>query len=526
VSSVLIVARDITERRRNEERLRELAALVEKAQDAIYVRDLDQHITYWNPGAERLYGWTAAEVLGRRAVDLFYKQKTPELVEIHRTVLEKGEWMGELRQLNKQGRLVTVMARRNLLRDAQGRPVSILNINTDVTEQRQLETQLLRNQRIESIGELTGRIAHDLNNVLSPILMGSELIAMTPLNDSARTLIESIGTSARHGAALVRQLLSFARGIEGERVVVRPADFFADMTLLLRQTLTMGIELRVVCASDCHPVLADPTQLRQVVLNLCINARDAMPQGGIVSVTAENVVVDEALARSIPAGRPGGHLCISVSDTGTGMTPEVMEKIFDPFFTTKEPGKGTGLGLSTVRGIVKGHGGFIRLESEVGRGTTFHLYLPWQETASASATDRTEVKNPAERSGAVLVVDDDPGVRAAIQLELEYEGYRVITASGGREGIERFRSDAGRIATVITDLAMPEVDGRAVIAAVRALAPAVPVIALRSAGHTACPFDFDPKTVAASLEKPVNGAVLVKTLRQALKPRSEAGRSD
>jgi len=282
----------------------------------------------------------------------------------------------------------------------------------------------------------------------------------------------------------------------------------------------------VTCAPDCHPVLADPTQLRQVVLNLCINARDAMPQGGTVSVTAENVVVDEALARSIPAGRAGGHLCISVSDTGTGMTPAVMEKIFDPFFTTKEPGKGTGLGLSTVRGIVKGHGGFIRLESEPGRGTTFHLYLPWQETMAASSDDRTEAPNPTERAGAVLVVDDDPGVRAAIQLELEYEGYRVITASGGREGIERFKNDAGRIAVVITDLTMPEVDGRALIAAVHALAPATPVIALRSGGHTAFPFDFDPGTVAATLEKPVNGVVLLKALRQTLKSHAPAHRSD
>ena len=518
VSNVLVVARDITERRRNEERLRELAALVEKAQDAIYVRDLDQHITYWNPGAERLYGWTAGEVLGRRAVELFYKEETPELLEVRRILMEKGEWMGELRQLNKQGRLVTVMARRNLLRDTLGRPVSILNINTDVTEQRQLETQLLRTQRMESIGELTGRIAHDLNNVLSPILMGSELIAMTPLDASARTMVETINTSARHGAALVRQLLAFARGIEGERSVVMPAAFLADMELLLRQALVAGIELRVTCAPDCRPVLADPTQLRQVVLNLCINARDAMPGGGIVSVAAENAVVDEALARGLPDGRSGEYLRISVSDTGTGIPPSVLERIFDPFFTTKEPGKGTGLGLSTVRGIVKGHGGFIQVESEVGHGTIFHLYLPAQGAPSGAGPGGAGGKEPAERPGAVLVIDDDPGVRMALQLELEYQGYRVIVAAGGREGIERFRSDPGRIAAVITDLAMPEVHGREVIAAVRALAPATPIIALRStAGLTVCPFDFEPKTVAATLEKPVNGAVLLKALRQVIK---------
>lgn len=517
VSNVLVVARDVTGRRRSEERLRELAALVEKAQDAIYVRDLDQHITYWNPGAERLYGWTAEEVLGKRAVELFYKEETPEIQEVRRVLMEKGEWMGELRQLNKQGRLVTVMARRNLLRDAQGRPVSILNINTDVTEQRQLETQLLRVQRMDSIGDLTGRIAHDLNNVLSPILMGSELIAMTPITDTARSMIESISTSARHGAALVRQLLAFARGIEGERSVVMPAAFLADMKLLLGQTLAAGIELRVACAPDCRPVLADPTQLRQVVLNLCINARDAMPGGGTVSVAAENARVDESLARGLPDGCAGEYLCISVSDTGTGMPASVIEKIFDPFFTTKEPGKGTGLGLSTVRGIVKGHGGFIQVESEEGRGTTFRLYLPAQG-ASAAGAGRPAEQAPAERPGAVLVIDDDAGVRVALQLELEYEGYRVITAAGGREGIDRLRSNAGRIAAVITDLTMPGVDGREVIAAVRELAPATPVIALSStAGATACPFAFDPKSVAVTLEKPVAGAALLKAIRRVMK---------
>lgn len=519
VASVLVVARDITERRRNEARLRELAALVEKAQDAIYVRDLAQHITYWNPGAERLYGWTAAEVLGQRAVELLYKEETPELLEVRRAVMEKGEWMGELRQLNKQGRVVTVMARRNLLRDAQGRPVSILNINSDVTEQRQLEIQLLRAQRMESIGALTGRIAHDLNNVLSPILMGAELIGMTPINAAARTVVDSIGTSARHGAALVRQLLSFARGIEGERSVVRPDAFLADMKLLLSQVLAKGIELRVHCPPECRPVLADPTQLRQVVLNLCINARDAMPAGGTIEIAVANVTVDAALARSLPEGAPGDYLCITVSDTGTGMPPSVVEKIFDPFFTTKEPGKGTGLGLSTVRGIMKGHGGFIQVESEEGRGTAFRLYIPEQPVSSAPAGPGTaEPAAPVVRANTILVVDDDAGVREALQMALEYHGYRVVTASDGREGVERFRSGTGRIAAVIIDLAMPEAGGTAVIEAVRKQAPEMPIIALGSLnGGTSSPLDFDPRTVSATLEKPIKSDALLEALVQALK---------
>ena len=512
------IAKDITTRRLADERLREQAALLDHAQDAIYVRDLDQHITYWNRGAERIYGWTAEEVLGRRAVELLYKEDTSALLAIRRTVLEKGEWSGELRQLDKNGREVIVMARRNLLRDGQGRPVSILNINTDVTEHRKLETQLLRTQRMESIGTLTGGIAHDLNNVLSPILMGAELLNFSKLDDSARKTVGAIANSAQHGASLVRQLLAFARGTEGERAVVQMRPLLADLEILLRQTLPNSIELGLACAPDCRPVLADATQLKQVVLNLCINARDAMPAGGAITITTEDVLVDAALARSLPEGRPGEHLRISVADTGTGMPPEVIEKIFDPFFTTKEVGKGTGLGLSTVRGIAKGHGGFLQVESEVGNGTTFHLYLPALMVAPAPAGPASGAAEiPGGRGEIILVVDDDSGVCEMMKSLLEYHGYRVITACDGREGLERFRNCSGRIAVVITDLLMPVMNGVEVIAAVRTLDSAVPIIAISSLSVVGKRMpDFDQRTVSAAIDKPINTSLLLGILRRVI----------
>ncbi|MBC8008783.1 MAG: PAS domain S-box protein, partial [Burkholderiales bacterium] len=423
VVNVLVVARDITERKRSEARVRELAALVETAHDAIYVRDLSRHITYWSPGARRLYGWSADEVLGRSADELFYKADTPELLAIRQTVLEKGYWTGELRQFDKHDRELVVLARRTLLRDARGEPVSILNINTDVTELRRLEARLLSDQRMEIIGSLTGGIAHDLNNMLSPILMGAELLGLASLDERSRKTVEAISTSARHGTALVRQLMAFAKGNDGERIVVQIAPFLAEVEALLRQTLPRTITLSVSAAPDCWPVLADATQLKQILVNLCINSRDAMPGNGLVSIEADNILVDAALAREHPGASPGAHLRIRVSDTGSGIPPGVMARIFDPFFTTKAPGKGTGLGLSTVLGIVKGHGGFLEVESEPGRGTVFRLHFPMLKIEPDVAAPVPVTRPVASGRGeTILVVDDDPGIRELMRALLTQQG--------------------------------------------------------------------------------------------------------
>jgi PAS domain S-box-containing protein len=515
VLNVLVVSRDITERKRSEEQVRELAALLEKTQDAIYVRDLDQHITYWNSGAERLYGWKADEILGRRAVELLYKAETPELLEIRRTVMTKGEWSGELRQLTRSGREVVVLARRTLLRDSEGRPVSILNLNTDVTEQRQLQAQLLRNQRLESIGTLTGGIAHDLNNVLSPIMIGASLLSHWVIDARARSTLEAMTTSARHGAALVRQLLTFARGTEGERSLVQPGVLLADFAGLLHQSLPRSVHLAISTAPDCWPVLGDVTQLQQVLLNLSLNARDAMPQGGKLAITTCNVVVDEAFARRLPAGAPGAHLRISVSDTGSGMSAEIIEKIFDPFFTTKAPGKGTGLGLSTVRGIIKGHGGFIDIDSEVGRGSTFHLYFPMFRPVSPPAAPTGHL--PVGRGETILVVDDDPGMRDLMQSLLDMKGYQTLLACDGVDALKVFTENPDRIAAVVTDMFMPVMNGASLIVAIRAIRPALPVIAVTGLGDLGKSMPgFDQRTLSALILKPIDAVLLLGELRRAL----------
>ncbi len=513
VSHVLIVSRDVTERKQSEKRVGELAALLERAQDAIYVRDLNQHITYWNQGAERLYGWTQGEVLGRRAVELLYKQDNATLQAIRQTVLTQGEWVGELHQINKHGKEVIVIARRNLLRDDQGQPASILNINTDITEQRKLEVQLLRNQRMESIGTLTGGIAHDLNNVLSPILMGADLLSYSVLSDSARRTVDAITTSAKHGAELVRQLLAFARGTDGERAPVQVEALLNDLLILLRQTLPNSIEISLDCPADGPLVLADATQLKQVVLNVCINARDAMPDGGGITISTQNVSVD---ADSPADNVAGEYLRISVNDTGTGMSPEVVEKIFDPFFTTKEIGKGTGLGLSTVHGIIKGHGGFLQVDSKPGSGTTFHLHLPVLAKEPTVGEPTAPVSKGPEGHGAtILIIDEDPGIQEIMRTLLEHHHYRVLTAGNGRDGIKCLHENLPTIALVITDLFLPVKSGTEVITEVRALKPTLPVIVVASLtlAKQRMP-GFDPKAVAAALDKPINATLLLETLHR------------
>ena len=385
ITNLLVVARDITERKQAEAHIREQAALLDKARDAICVHEVDRGISYWNKSAERLYGWTAAEAAGRDVFTLLAGPASSPDDEWRQATLARGEWQGDIRHITKDGRELVVESRLTLIHDDQDRPKSILLINSDVTEQRALSALLQRKQRLESIGSLTGGIAHDLNNMLSPILMGSQLLSLTATDEAVRKTVAAIETSARHGSALVRQLLAFARGTEGERALVHIPDFLAELHPLLRHSLPRAIDVSIEAAPDCWPILADGTQLKQVLLNLCINARDAMPAGGRITIAADNTLVDAALASAWPDARPGAHVRISVTDTGEGVPPAIIEKIFDPFFTTKEPGKGTGLGLATVCGIAKGHGGFVTVESSPGAGTSFRLHLPFLGTSPAAA---------------------------------------------------------------------------------------------------------------------------------------------
>src|SRR5262245_31161708 len=371
---------EIAERIAREKKITEQAALLDIARDAILVQGLDDRIIYWNKSAVRIYGWPALEAAGRNVMELIYGDDQSQFKKAKEGLFHKGEWSGELRHLTRDGSKRIVYSRWTLVVDENGYPQSVFVINTDITERKRLEAQYLRAQRLESIGTLASGIAHDLNNVLSPILMAVHLLQTKFTDNESQRLLSVLQANTERGAEMVKQVLSFARGAQGERIALQPKHLIREMVKTLRSTFPKSIEIKVSIAEGLWPVIGDATQLHQVLMNLCVNARDAMPGGGKLVIEAQNIDIDETYARMNVEGKAGSYVMITVSDTGTGIGPEIINKIFEPFFTTKETGKGTGLGLSTVIGIVKNHGGFVNVYSEVGKETSFKVYLPVQDT--------------------------------------------------------------------------------------------------------------------------------------------------
>jgi PAS domain S-box-containing protein len=507
---------DITERKQAEARVREQAALLDEARDAIFVRDLDQRVTYWNKGAERLYGWTAEEILGKRASEILYKEDAPRRDEIWKAVVEKGEWTGELKQITKSGQGIVIVSRRTLLRDAQDKPTAVLNINTDVTEKKQLEEKFLRAQRLESIGALAGGIAHDLNNVLAPVLMAAELLQDELSSDMGKNMLEMIRVSANRGGDMVKQILSFARGVSGEPIVLQLRHLIKDMAKLVQDTFPRSIGVQTRAGNDLQPILADATQLHQVLLNLCVNGRDAMPNGGTLLIEAENLVLNNKSFRGVERPVSGPFVLLAVSDTGTGIPPELMDKIFEPFFTTKEQGKGTGLGLSTVIGIVKNHGGFLEVNSEVGKGTSFRIYLPATTKAAQEPAGAHAVELPEGRGEQILLVDDELALLEMTKETLETYGYRVLAASHGAEALLIYQQHRNEIAAVITDIMMPVMDGPAFVRTLRSLNPEVKIICVSGLASEHKLGQIDQTQVRSFVTKPYTSATLLATLRQVI----------
>jgi PAS domain S-box-containing protein len=378
VKRAVAESEQLARRQEAEEKVHEQAALLDLAKDAILVRDLDDCIRYWNKSAERLYGWTVEEAIGRNANELFYpgEEESPQLKQAKQQILEQGEWAGELRQATKDSKWIVVESRWTLVRDKSGQPKAKLIINTDITERKKLEAQFLRVQRLETIGALTGGIAHDLNNVLMPIQIGTQYLAEKLTSEDTRKILQTMSASAKRGSDMIKQILAFARGVGGEPTVLDLKPLLAEMEKLTRETFPRAIRMQSSTDPKLSPVMGNATQLHQVLLNLCVNARDAMPQGGSLKIDAQNVSLDNKITRLQPEPVSGSYVLLTVSDTGQGISPELLDKIFEPFFTTKGPGKGTGLGLSTVQGIVKAHGGFLDVSSTPGQGTTFQVYLP------------------------------------------------------------------------------------------------------------------------------------------------------
>lgn len=507
---------DITERKRAEERIREQAALLDHAQDAILARDLEDSILYWNKSAERIYGYSRQEALGRNGRELHFKETREQFDEAKRVTLKRGEWLGEFTQITKEGGEVRVESRWTLVRDEGGRPKSILVINTDVTERKLIESQFLRAQRMESIGTLAGGVAHDLNNILAPILMAVEILSLKVTDEESQRWLAILQANAERGGDMVKQVLSFARGIEGERVALQPKHLLKDVIKILAETLPKKISIKFSIPNDLWLISADATQMHQVLMNLCVNARDAMPEGGSLTISAENRTVDESYARMHLEGKPGRYVVVTVEDTGVGMQPEVVNRIFEPFYTTKDVGRGTGLGLSTALTIVRSHGGFINVYSETGKGTKFVFYIPVDETKRDAASGEMRRDLPAGDGELILVVDDEDSIRQITKGTLETFGYKVLLAADGTEALALYAEHRDEIKAVVTDMMMPFMDGAATIRALKKLDPEAKIIA--ASGLTANSKSADSSMgVSAFLSKPYTAEKLLLAIAEILR---------
>jgi PAS domain S-box-containing protein len=516
VTTTTIVCTDLREQKRAQGKIEEQAALLDHAQDAIIVHDLTGRVTYWNKSSRRVFGWSVAEAVGQRVQDFLYEE-VEQFDAAMTSLLRHGAWTGELAQRHKDQKEVLIEGRWALVRDEFGDPRSVLSINTDITEKKKLEAQFLRAQRMESIGTLAGGIAHDLNNVLGPIIMAVDLFKLKMTDPRDLDLLDTVAVSAQRGAEMVKQVLSFARGIEGQRAFIRPLQLLKELQRIARDTFPKSMTVQVSAAEDTWNLLGDYTQLHQVLLNLCVNARDAMPRGGRLQLSASNAQIDPQFAAMHPDAHPGLYVVLEVADTGTGIAPDVVEKIFEPFFTTKAIGTGTGLGLSTTLAITRSHGGFITVESVPGQGTKFRVHLPADlEHAGADDAERLD-EFPRGHGECVLIIDDEASVRSITCQTLEAFGYRIITAADGAEGIAKYAQHSHDIAAVLTDMMMPVMDGGATIRALTRLNPAVKIIAASGLTSKAAEAEAAGEGIKTFLPKPFTASTLLMALRDLLR---------
>jgi two-component system, cell cycle sensor histidine kinase and response regulator CckA len=515
VQSNKLLQQEISDRKQSEEKIREQATLIDISPDAIIVRDLDCQILFWNKGAEQIYGWTAAEILGRNSRELLSQKSLPQLKIALQTIREKGEWRGEFQKVTKSGQEIRVSSRWKLLRDETGQPHAILTVETDITEQKQLEAQFLRAQRLESLGTLASGIAHDLNNILTPILVIAPMLPLSlpPLNERSQQLLNVLDENAKRGADLVKQILTFARGLEGERSPIQVKHLIGEVEQVIRSTFPKLITFaRNFPSGDLWLVSANATQLHQVFMNFCVNARDAMPQGGILRISAENRVIDATYVQMNLDAKVGSYVAIAFEDTGTGISPEHIDRVFEPFFTTKRVGEGTGLGLSTAMGIVKNLGGFITVSSKVGKGTRFQIFLPAVQAAE-TAPEKTQ-ESIQGQGELILVVDDEANIREALKLTLENQNYQVLLAADGIEAIATYAKHLDDIKAVIIDMMMPTMDGASAIRALQRFNPQVKVIAC--SGLPASDSLLNTASIKAFLPKPFTADNLLNTLHRTI----------
>ncbi len=502
--------------RESEERFRQLA---ESIQDVFWLADVaNGRILYVSPAYEAIWGCSRADLYSspRAWLESIHAEDRERVRLAVLAKQAKGLYDEEYRIIRPDGTERWIRDRAFPVANSAGEIDRMAGVARDVTEQKTMQEQFLRAQRMECIGTLAGGIAHDLNNMLAPIITALELLKLKVSDGDSQDLLALLGSSAHRGADMVRQVLSFARGVEGQRVGLQVKHLVRDIEKFANDTFLKHIQMRTSIPPGLWSVLGDPTQLHQVLLNLCVNARDAMPNGGTLAISAVNLSLDAHYAGLNVEAKPGRYVLIRVEDTGTGMTPEIAGKIFDPFFTTKGVGKGTGLGLSTSLAIIQSHGGYIRVASEMGKGTTFEIYLPAYGEGSTATMPETAADLPRGRGELILVVDDELAVREITKQTLEAFGYRVALASSGTEAVTAYVRSGGGIAAVITDMTMPVMGGPVTIQVLRKMNPGLRVIGtsgLAAYGQIGLDASLGLRHF---LPKPYTAEVLLQALRKIL----------
>jgi PAS domain S-box-containing protein len=524
ITHFLAVKEDITERKQAESLIREseerFRLITSSIEEVFWISTSDlSRMVYVSPAYEQIWGMPARTAYENPKS--FLDSIHPEDVEKVVTSLDRKKtgqpFVIEYRIVRPDGAIRWINDRGYPVKDAEGRMSRYAGVAQDITEARKLEERFLRAQRMESIGTLAGGIAHDLNNILAPILMGCELLTMDLPEEKKKELLANMQSCAERGSEIVKQVLSFARGSEGRRIRVQPRHLIKDVEKITSETFPKNIRLFLRLDSPLMEIVCDPTQIHQVLLNLCVNARDAMATGGELTLSAGNQEIDEQFASMQPGAKPGPHVLIKVSDTGTGIDPEVLDKIFDPFFTTKEVGKGTGLGLSTVLGIVKSHGGFVNVYSEPGRGSTFRVYLPAVAAASPGISGENESEDrPCGNGETILVVEDEPLILSATRYVLESHGYHVLDAMDGAEAVAVFVQHQNNVAAVLMDMMMPVMGGLAAIQALKRASPGVKIIATSGLWSKEQISSVNATGVTHVLVKPFKTEVLLTTLHKML----------
>jgi PAS domain S-box-containing protein len=514
-----IVISDITERKRREDTQRRLSTAIEQAAEGILITDTDGIIQYVNPSLEHISGYNKTELLGTKS-NIFKSDEHDQALfkDLWDTINAGNVWTGRFTNKRKDGVLYYVDATITPVKDSSGKIINFVVVKRDVTERLELSRQLLQAQKMEAIGTLAGGVAHDFNNILQIVLGYSEVLLQgkkAPEFDYED--VEKIYQAGKRGAELVKGLMMFSRKAEIQPKPINLNEQVEQLTRMLARTIPKMIEIERILAPDLAIINADATQMDQVVMNLAVNAKDAMHDEGKLTIETASVVLDDEYCRAHAGVSPGPYVLLMVSDTGHGMNKEILARIFEPFFTTKAEGKGTGLGLSTVYGIVKQHNGSIDCESEPGHGTTFKIYVPAISRREAVSESTTKETGPKGGTETILVVNDEESVRGMIGQILSRAGYKLMTACDGKEALDLYKQEGAKISLVILDLMMPKMGGQKCLEELLKINPQAKVLIATGVSsnnqQTSLTIDSGAKVV---IHKPYDINLLLTTVRDIL----------